>query len=61
VVESVKVFPPPPHESYRVQFNTRVGVLLGMESLPNVRTPGEIAAAAGVTSASYVHAASAGP
>jgi hypothetical protein len=59
MIESVKVFPAPPREPYRVQINTRVGVLLGIEPLPEVRTPPEIAAAAGVTSASYVHAASA--
>jgi site-specific DNA recombinase len=58
MIESVKVFPAPPREPYRVQINTRVGVLLGMEPLPEIRTPSEIAAASGVTSASYVHAVS---
>jgi site-specific DNA recombinase len=59
MIESVKVFPSPARQPYRVQINTRVGVLLGLEPLPEVRTPFEIAAAAGVNSFAYVHAASA--
>lgn len=61
IVESITVYPTPPRQNYRVLVNTRVGVLLGLEPLPAVRSPAEMAADAGVTSASCVHAASAAP